>query len=197
MSAAAHPAVEYFVLDAATDGEGRRRTLLDAPAVTGIRSWLSGRVIQVLPAAPIRLTWDPATIDAAVSDYEPVGIPLMSDRLLEVIRAAGVEHLQRAPVEIHGEHAHAIDRSFAAVNIVGAPTCVRESRRGTRVRLGEIEPPVYWYEGFEVVVDRAMGMRLFRPAELRSAIVVDGVIRRAIENAGLAVRCIPTSRWCG
>lgn len=110
----------------------------------------------------------------ALSDYYP-GARVMSNRLIDTLRASGVDNLQTFPAEITNGLTGEIIRDFSVVNIVGMTSAADLT--------GSVALPVADVQHFErlrIDPTRAKGLLMFRLAESRRDVIVADNVAEAI-----------------
>jgi len=104
---------------------------------------------------------------------------LMSKRLFECLRAAGVDNLQTFPAIITEERTGKRIEDFVKFNVVGSVSCVDEARSRGRA-LADVKV----FEKLVIDPARTRGLKLFRLAESRMDIIVSQDVFDAIGAGG-------------
>jgi hypothetical protein len=144
--------------------------------------WWVGTRFATPPTAPIRCTLDerggPDMPDAFLAE----GIPLVSERLVEVLRQAGVDNLDTYPAQLLDATTGAVVSNCHAVNVVGLVRAVDMTRSTYDP---ESEFPMIEFD--RIVIDPAAAgeLRMFRLAENPSYILVGQPVKHALDAAAL------------
>jgi len=147
------------------------------PSIPGVDSWISGRRIDVPVPQPLQFTIEP---DEGEEDQEEPGIllelyqysaVLMSERLLNALREAGVDNLQSFDAVIQEPRTGAVTKGYKLVNVIGVVAATDMSKSQYAPPQG---PPIIDVSFDSLVIDerRARGQLLFRLAESLGAIIV-------------------------
>ncbi|HEY2852767.1 MAG TPA: DUF1629 domain-containing protein [Gemmatimonadaceae bacterium] len=147
------------------------------PSVPGIESWISGRRIDVPVPQPLALSIEPDEDDkepdepgALLELYQYTAV-VMSDRLLNALREAGVDNLQSFDAVIRAARTGSVTTNYKVVNVVGVVAATDMSKSQYSPPQG---PPIIDVSFDSLVIDerRARGQLLFRLAESLGAIIV-------------------------
>jgi len=105
-------------------------------------------------------------------------VPLMSKRLIDAFREAGVDNIQSFPVKIENiETKEVLNKEYLLVNVVGLISCA--NLEGTEyVNLGD----AYDFIDLKIHKDKAKQLPLFRLAESPYEIIVNGRIANIINS---------------
>jgi hypothetical protein len=120
------------------------------------------------PSEPIRLTIKKGREDAPLPTFLREPVPLMNNRLLSVLRSAGVDNFDVYRAELHYEDGALASDAYYVFNLIGL------------VQAADLDKPA-----FAVDPRAARGLLMFRLAENVSTILVHEKIKRAIEAAHL------------
>jgi hypothetical protein len=146
----------HYVLGVEDPEEGYRARLV-YERDHPLRSWMSGARFEHPPPEPIELTLQ-GTDEAGwvLGDLWLTPITVMSKRLLDALRAASVDNLDTYAVRLRDPVSGEVYDDFVAFNLVGVVSAA----------------------------DRE-GIKMFRLAESRNAILIHGAVCDAIEDAGI------------
>lgn len=151
-------------------------------------SWISGtRHSKAIPT-PIEVELNPDFGTNLLDSYHEY-IPIWSDRLVDVLRKAGVDNLDVYDVIIRDPRTGLKASDYKAVNVIGSKDCVdmerseydSRSERGAR-------------EFSRLVIDpkKIHSMKLFRLLERPTIVIINEDVKRGIETAQLrGVRADP------
>lgn len=121
-NACVEDAPDYYVLGVEDPDVGYRARLIyqrDQP----LRSWMSGRPFESPPPEPIVLELRGTDEgDWVLGDLWLTPITVMSKRLLDAMRKAGVDNLQTYAAELHDPVRGEVYTDFVAFNLVEART---------------------------------------------------------------------------
>lgn len=116
--------------------------------------------------------------EASLIDYYD-GKKLMSRRLLDCLRAAGVDNLQVFPVKITEERSGKVHGEHVKVNVIGLVSCVDNAKsKGTPLA------DVKVYQKLVITPELAGGLKMFRLAESRTDVIVAEQVARAVKAGG-------------
>jgi hypothetical protein len=146
----------------------------------GHETLLGGRVVD---ESRIELPW-PFTLypdpdePLELSDYYK-GKNLMSVRLVDALRAAGVDNLQTFPAVVRNDDSGELIHDFLVVNVIGLVSAADTA--------ASVTSPLADGRFFhQLVLDdgRVVGMRMFRLAESRIDLIVDEHVANSIREGG-------------
>jgi len=105
------------------------------------------------------------------------GSDLMQERLVDVLRSAGVNNLQTFPVEIIREGTDEKVPGYVVVNIVGRVSCAD-------IGLSKTEPlaDVYYFHNLVIDPKRTSGLLVYRVNESPMIVLVHENVAKAIEE---------------
>ncbi len=153
------------------------------------------------PLTPIRLATEVEETDTP-NEYAELywnPIPLMSRRLVDALRSAGVDNLQTYETQLDvaaGAVGTRPDR-YLAVNIVGRVQAADLARSETNPESTE---RFISKDFFSLAVDdgKARGLPMFRLAENVSAVLVHAHVRARVEAAGIStLTWLEPEAWAG
>jgi hypothetical protein len=118
---------------------------------------------------------------------------VFSKRLLEVLRANGVENIDVYPCTIRNVVSGEVHESHSVVNIIGKISCIDRSRSQLVFATGS-ENEIIGYDSILLDESKIGGARLFLLAEMPVQIVVHETIVEAVEQAKLTgIEFVPQS----
>ena len=174
---------------AVLSGTQPRRTMIGREAeIPGVSTLFGGELIRVPVPAPLVYTLNPEIPGDRQHFYREV--PLMSDRLLSLLRACGVDNLQSFPAILEDPISGNTWTDYHAVNVVGAVECVDFERSdfvgGRRLVTAQ-------FDGFVIDPVRAGHFKFFRLAESIGTIIASREIRDHITaEEPSALNFVPT-----
>lgn len=142
-------------------------------------------------------------IEVVLSDNSGGGVPdmvfdlftLVSTRLRHALDAVGVDNVQYLPARVRHPDGRVFEEGYFIANVLGCLAALDNARSRFGSSVGGIPGPL---QSFVVNDRQARDVRLFRPYESRILIVIDEVVKDAIEAAGLTgVSLVPTTAWTG
>jgi hypothetical protein len=153
-------------------------------------AWRAGLRFPIPPPEPLACSIDRDRPGEMPAGFLAARIPLLSMRVLDVLRSIGIDNLDTYRATIDGCDPDQ-EGEYAAVNIIGLVSAA--DMEESRVVAGSAPPMA---EFTELVIDpeRARDHRLFRLAENPSFIIVDRSVHDALETlAPINLRAIPLS----
>lgn len=155
------------------------------------------------PKEPIEIRTKPKKVGPRdVRQYREltwVDIPLMSRRLVSVLKKAGVHNLQTFETVLttfQGENPPPKD-FYLAVNIIG----LLKAADLTKSKIpphNEDELLSMDFDSLAIDDQKALGYRMFRLAENTSAVLVHERVKKQVEDAGInTLTWIPPELWAG
>jgi len=188
---------EYFVLMCPEPMDWEDSALLKAiPPPPGSISWRVGQRFATPPTEPVQVSLNPTHSDQMLTYYDVDAI-LMTRRMLEALRAVGVDNLDAYNAIVRHPGTGFETRDYVAVNLLGLVSAADLSR--SRVVGGSSDHKLdTGFEGFTVDAARARGMLMFRLAENTSAILVRRTVREHLKREGFEqLRFILPGKWVG
>jgi hypothetical protein len=166
------------------------------PDLPGIASWLTGKKFPAPPPDPIVLTWDPEDEEGPPQAMYKAGIPMMTRRMHDALRQAGVDNLDVYPVEVRSRASSEGNRDYVAFNVIGV---IRAADMSKSRHDPSLEPHLIavGFDGVTIDESKTGGALLFRLAENVTAIVVHDRVKRHLEGLGLGVTFVPPEKWVG
>jgi hypothetical protein len=169
------PPCGYYVLGREILESSARIT--DTPGLPRrARNWITGAPLEVPVPSPIRFVIEDED-EGELGAYYNTGAPLMSNELIETLRACGVDNLELHDAVIREEMSGIEHRTHNAVNVVGL-IAMADAGKST---ISSIEGLTSWVHKMTPDAAAARGALLFRLKEGPSRIVVHGSVKDAIE----------------
>jgi hypothetical protein len=191
----------YWMLEVRAPGDegialiGQQPTL-NVPGTTESLDWMLGKRFSGPLPEPLEFVVGPYGGDY-IPDYFQPSIPLMHDRLLAVLREAGVDNIDSYSAILSSKDDSERFSSFKAVNIIGAIQCADLEASVCEVE----EPDVPGGVSFDSLVideDRAKGAIFFRLYERPRGLVVIDSVKRVVEAAEFrGIVFIKPADWVG
>lgn len=188
---------EYFVITCLEPMDWDDCALLEGiPPPSGSISWRIGQRFAVPPVEPIHVTLDPTHSDRLLMLYKTDAL-LIPKRMLNALRAAGVDNLDAYSTIITHPATGVVTRDYVAVNLIGLVSAADIGR--SRVVDGSADHRLDTdFEGFTVDPARARGLLMFRLAENTSAIMVHRALKDRLRREGFdQLRFIAPEKWFG
>jgi hypothetical protein len=156
--------------------------------IPGVSTLFTGEIIRVPVPSPLRYSLSPEMPGDRQHFYREV--PLMSNRLLSLLRTCGVDNLQAFPAILEDPISGQTWNDYQAVNVVGAVECVDFQRSdfagGRRLVTAQ-------FDGFVIDPARAGHFKFFRLAESISTLIANGEVRDYITTEEpSALNFVPT-----
>lgn len=173
------PVDEYFVMQPVMRGGMLLAPLRDVPED---QAWTVGMRFDPPPAQPVV-----AKIRNGYEDAEPrpfLGVPpILSDKLLDVLRGAGVSNLDVYDAVIKSADGAVALKGYKAFNLIGlvAAADLAQTRFAPDNESRFLDASI---DGLVLDTAKIQGLRMFRLAENTSAIIVHRTIKAAVEAAG-------------
>jgi hypothetical protein len=148
------------------------------------------------PALPVKAYIEPSN-SGAMQDLIEAPLPLLSARLRDALRGAGVDNVDMYPAEITDQKSGNVFTDFVAFNIVGKIAAADLAKTvfapGTDARMTDSD-----VDSLAVNEGAAGGALMFRLAESVNAIVVHERVQEYVEAAGIdGVAFVEPSQWAG
>jgi hypothetical protein len=172
----------YYMLACYGTPPGNRAQVAVVPVRR--QEWDAGRRFAKPVTEPVRATV--INRGPMVSMFHGGGL-LMTDKLVQALREAGVDNLDTYAAEIVNPRTKETWTNYLAVNIVGAVSAADMAKSATGPMMeddlspGLIDVP---FEGVVIDEKRAGGMLMFRLAEAINSIVVHDNVKRQLEASG-------------
>jgi hypothetical protein len=167
--------VEFYFLRQDLFGDATGVELVGHTELSAAFAWLDGVPFE-RPFPRETFVLDD-TAASNVPDFFDTTVPVMSRRLLEALRACGVENLEAYPVRLQSPRG-LVREDYLAVNVVGLVDAVDLAQSAHELRRGR---PRF---GGAIVIDvhKTQGLPLFRLPYSPRFIVVNEPIARALER---------------
>lgn len=199
---------EYYVLDCMSSLEAEHYSL-DVGYPANDKRWHAGLLFSPRderetcqpPSEPIEIRTEEGADDPhrIYPELTWVPIPLMSRRLVEALRAAGVDNLQTYETRLvttHGQNRPAPDH-YLAVNVVGLVAAADFAKSKTKPEVLERMISTDFYS-LAVDADSARGQLLFRLAENVSAVLAHEHVKKRVEARGIdTLTWMQPEDWAG
>lgn len=157
------------------------------------RNWKKGQRFASAPAEPVRATI-PASQAGVVLEVNLSTLPLMSRRLADAVRAAGVDNIEFYEAEIADEASGAVLRDHLAFNLVGTVAAADLAQSKFTADDGPLI--TVSFNSLVIAGDKARGALMFRLAESTMGIVVHESVRKVIEARGIdTLNFVPPAEW--
>jgi len=129
--------------------------------------------------------------------FVDVPVPVMSKKMVEILRSAGVQNLETFPAVIHDQNTGTAYDSHIAYNIVGLVAAADNKRtkraKGSKRRMLDAD-----IDSLAIDETKPGALKLFRLAESVNGIVVHRTICEALEKAAIAgLTFLPPDDWIG
>lgn len=182
----------YYVMDWRVEGGASERLAgidvipaTEVPWTQGV-SWAPGMSVP----DPIEFVLDEKR-GSEIPDVFLVGIPLVSPRMLEILRQTGVDNIDTYNAVIVDPRTGARYDTYRAVNIIGTVACADLKKSAYDP---DFKPP--WMVFRRLVIDetRTNGLGFFRLAEAPKVIIASEDVARALRTVRLTgFRLLPAT----
>src|ERR1700730_16078777 len=143
--------------------------------------WLMGRRFGKKIPEPIMLNLSPRG-GPDMPDVFLTGIPLLSERLLQTMRAAGSDNLDVYKVEIRSAVGGTVHSNYKAVNIIGK---IEAADREKSTFDPRSEPHLMEFDSLVIEEKKVKGANVFRLAENPLRIIISERIKTALDAVSL------------
>jgi predicted HicB family RNase H-like nuclease len=187
----------YYVLRV-EDPEVGYRARLVYERDTPLRSWMSGAHFEQAPPEPIVIKLRGTDEeDWVLGDLWLTPITVMSTRVFDALRGAGVDNLDTYAVELHDPQNGAVHKDFVAFNIVGKIAAA--DLAGTQFAPSASERMISAdIDSLAIDPKKTRGALMFRLAESVNAIIVHDSVRKAVLAAGIdTLTFLEPQEWAG
>lgn len=172
----------YYVLMCFTPWFTKSASLGPAPEVPGVSSWLRGQPIDAPVPQPLVFTVAPDEDDREPEEpgvllemYQDSYV-LMTDRLVNALRDAGVDNLQLFDAAIRDPRTGSTATNYKVVNVIGV---VAAADLGKSAYTASGAPLIdVSFDSLVIDEKRVGGLLLFRLAESLSAIIVHDRVKQ-------------------
>lgn len=171
--------MSYFFLRQDLFGEATGVEIVEQTAVSASVDWVAGQKFD----APLQC--GAFSVNDAYGrnypDFLDTTVPVMSLRLLEVLRTCGVTNIDAYPVVLHNPRSQQDRNDYVAVNVIGCVDAVDLSASEHEIRRGKPR-----FKG-SITVDesRTNGLLVFRLPHSPRFIVVTHAVAQALTAANL------------
>lgn len=175
---------QYYVVNCEDPDEGYLARLSYQPDDPR-RSWILGERFSLAPPEPVRATIRGLGDDETVmAELWKSPVPVMSRRLLAVLREAGVSNLDVYAAALSDPSSGKVYDEFVAFNVIGKISAVDLSR--SSLASGQVDQRISMsIDHLQLDEARIQGALMFRLAEAVSTLVVHASIKDRIEAAGI------------
>jgi hypothetical protein len=160
-------------------------------------SWRLGRRFKSPPTAPIEVELDPNELPGLLMPLFDRGILLMTDAMIEAIRASGVDNLDVYDAVLIDPIENVRHGNYKAVNVIGLVAAADLGKSKWKATSGE---PLIDADFDSLAIDEAktQGALMFRLAECVSAIVIHQRVKQSLEGAGIQyLDFVDPAKWIG
>jgi uncharacterized protein DUF1629 len=173
--------VRYFVMTCVgvfpTAALGKGPDIDDAP-------WFHGGLIPAGFSQPLIYTLNPRRPGNLCAMYDDKAYPVMRDDLVEALQSVGVDNLQLFGAVIKDPSTGAEHTNYKAFNIVGVVSAAN-LEKSVLMGTSDSEMIDVDFESLAIDESKAQGHHLFRLAESVNAIIVDEIVKDAVEARGI------------
>lgn len=154
------------------------------------RSWHAGKRFDRPPAEPIQVEIDP-DLPGVIPEFTDQPLPLMTTRLHEALRRAGVANLDVYKAVITDPNSGRTFSSHVAANIIGVVAAAD-------LRKSNYDPSIPWFDSLSINTTATRGALLFRLAESVNAILIHERVKESLDKQGInTLTYIPPEQWAG
>lgn len=172
----------YYVLDEAPLGSTEDLAVIDEYPRIELDAWLLGKRFRVPIPEPLRIVLDDAA-PGRMPDYFKGTIPLMSDKLLAALAAAGVDNLDTYRVELRRGDGSLASSDYKAVNVIGVVSAA-DMAESTVAEGLPVELIATSFDSLAIDEKKAGGLLMFRLAEAVTTLLVHERVKRQLEASG-------------
>jgi hypothetical protein len=172
----------YYLIDWRVDEEAEGLNLAEIDKIpdTDI-PWTMGMCVQNTVNQPIQLALDKNS-GSDMPDAFFIGIPLFSERLLNILYAKGVDNIQVYDAAVIDVRNGQIHKNYKAVNIVGLVSC---ANLDASTYIEGSGPPLMYFDHLVINKESCTNLKIFRLGESASTIIVSKDIADAIMDSKL------------
>jgi len=188
--------INYFMLECWGSLEADKTSIGGIPDF-GETSWISGQKFaeDEIPDLPIVVELEGDPEDAIVSMYT-VGLLLLNDKVIDVLKLAGVDNIDCYPAVINNPNTGKPITDYKAVNIIGAVAAANLDDSNATVH-GKPVIDVD-FDGLKIDENKAKNLKLFRLAECVTGIVIhESVKDLLLENGINDLDFVDPKDWIG
>ena len=184
----------YYVLDEAPLGSTEDLAVVDEYPRIELDAWLLGRRFRVPIPEPLTIVLDD-TAPGRMPEYFKGTIPLMSNRLLAALTAAGVDNIDMYRAEIRRGDGSLASSDYKAVNVIGVISAANMAESTVAEGL-PVELIATSFDSIVIDEKKAGGLLMFRLAEAVTTLLVHERVKRHLEAKGFgALGFIEPENW--
>lgn len=159
------------------------------------RDWGAASRFAVAPTEPIQIEIEEEQ-SGLLLEYYDSSISVMTRRLAQALRSAGVDNIDFYETEIHDLKTGEVHKSHLAFNLIGAVAAADLSKS----QYMALDGPVISVDFDSLAIDenKTRGTLMFRLAESLNGVAVHESVKKAIEAAGInTLRFFRPEDWVG
>ncbi|WP_441289521.1 hypothetical protein ACSRUE_01880 [Sorangium sp. KYC3313] len=185
----------YWIMDCPSPDDGDH-ALLEYKPDGQFRTWMSGAIFGIPPPEPVIATVMPG-YSGIMAELWQAPVPLMTERLLAILRRAGVDNLDTYRAEVRDAATKEARRDYVAFNVIGLVTAADLGR--AVFDTGQPDRKISMiFDALAIDNTAAMHLLLFRLGEAVNALVVHDRVKQAVEDAGLTmIEFFAPEEWAG
>lgn len=178
----------YYLMDWRINEEKLGLNLADLDVIPDFDiPWTMGVYWEDPISQPIKLNIDPDS-GTDMPDAFFVGIPLFSERLLNLLNSWGVDNIQTYDALLTDARNNHVYNNYKAVNIVGMVSCANLEKSKYIEGSG---PPLMYFEHLIIDEGKISGSLMIRLAESASVILVtEKIAKKIIDGDFVGVRLL-------
>jgi hypothetical protein len=184
----------YYVLEEQGLNSSEDLAVVDTYPPVERDSWLLGERFRTVIPEPLLFTLDD-TQPGRVPDFLDGTIPLMSDGLIDALRAAGVDNIDAYRAELSWGDGKLASNHYKAVNVIGvvAATDIDASQVAEGFTAELIDTS---FDSIVIDESKTGGLLLFRLAEAVTTLLVHETVKEHLEQHGFdSLGFIPPEEW--
>ena len=189
----------YWMMEVGSPDGASIATIGKQPSLSGILeffTWYGGVKIEVELPSDMKFYLSESSGDF-IPDFFCPSIPLMTNKILNILDEAGVDNIDRYKVELYDQGGKLISRNYCAINILDRVSCADLEQSDC-----EFDNPGDLvgidFESLVIDEERAKGYNLFRLHEAVNGIVVHDSVKVRLEKEMLAgVYFVRPEDWSG
>ena len=184
----------YYVLEEQATGSIEDLAVVDMYPTIERDGWLLGERFSTAIPEPLEFTLDD-TQPGRVPDFLDGTIPLMSDRLINALKEAGVDNIDAYRAELRLADGTLASSQYKAINVIGVVSAADMAKS----QVAEGFPTELLATSFDsIAIDESKtgGLLLFRLAEAVTTVLVHESVKEHLEQSGFeALGFIPPEEW--
>lgn len=160
-----------------------------------MRNWSRGRRFSSPPPVPLHAKLRMRN-KSVLAEMWMAPLPLMSVRLHDALRSAGVDNLDVYPAVLENNRDNVTLDGYVAFNLIGAIAAADLARS----RFDAPDGPLISvdFDGVSISAEKARGALMFRLAEAVNGVVVHEHVKRVVEASGIdTLTFMPPELWAG